>query len=281
MRDSMVLYRSFIDSILKLETQFNAETALKLFKAVAKYGLDGVVDDDMDPLIDLLFTNIKPQIDANTKRFVNGKKGGRPKKTKGNADTEPKVIDNKTIGYESKNHRLLDDKTIGYENENLRLSDKKPNDNVNDNVNVNENLNNNENIKEKKSLSFAFEKIKNPHLLTLEQYEKEAANIVLKYYQNLGFKYEDFMIVMPKEVIMLARIENGRFEKSFKTLQKEFFTYIYKKNITNIQSLQIHIKEIQRVKHLKTTPDIPDKITEAVRLATQKNYTKIYLDNIK
>ena len=78
-RDSMVFYRSFMDSILKLELQFDADTAMQLFKAIAHYGIDGV-QCDMIPIVDLMFTTIKPQIDANTKRFIDGKKGGRPKK---------------------------------------------------------------------------------------------------------------------------------------------------------------------------------------------------------
>ena len=183
------------------------------------------------------------------------------------------------LNFDEPNHPI----TIKQPSSNHPITIKQPSDNHQ--VTTNKNNKNIKNVRNKESkkgnISFVFEKIKNSHLLTLEQYEKEAASIVKNYYQNLGFTYEDFMIVMPKEIIMLARTEHGRFEKSFYTLQKAFFTYIYKKNITNIQSLQIHLKEIQRVKHLKTTPDIPDKITEAVRLATQKNYTKIYLDNIK
>ena len=66
----------------------------------------------------MLYTLIKPQLEANTKRYEDGKKGGRPKK--------------ETTG-------LNREKTTGFEN-------KKPNKNVNENVNVNDNENVNNNI---------------------------------------------------------------------------------------------------------------------------------------
>jgi hypothetical protein len=71
MRDSMVIYRCFFDSIEKLESQYGPETALKLLKAIVNYGIDKQIDEDMDPLIDLIFTNIKPliqDIDKQNKR---------------------------------------------------------------------------------------------------------------------------------------------------------------------------------------------------------------------
>lgn len=130
-RDSMVMYRSFVDAVLKLEKEFDAKTAMELFKAITKYGLDGKIPDDLSALMDIILTPIIPQIDANTKRFENGKKGGRPKKEKTKTDEKtekPMVLDEKTTGYESKNHRL---------------SSEKPNVNVNGNVNGNENENEN------------------------------------------------------------------------------------------------------------------------------------------
>ena len=131
-RDSMVMYRSFVDAVLKLEKQFDAKTAMELFKAITKYGLDGKVPDETSAIIDIILTPIIPQIDANTKRFENGKKGGRPKKEKVETDEKtekPMVSEEKTSGLESKNHRL---------------SSEKPN--VNDNVNVNGNENDNVNV---------------------------------------------------------------------------------------------------------------------------------------
>lgn len=55
------------------------ESALKVYKAVIDYGLDGVEPTD-GGIVKAMFELVKPQIDANNKRYENGKKGGRPKK---------------------------------------------------------------------------------------------------------------------------------------------------------------------------------------------------------
>ena len=118
MRDSFVFYRSFKKAIQKIKRK---EDKLALYEAITDYALDGTEpDEDASELITVLMETIKPQVDANNKRFENGNKGGRPPKDK---SKKPVVSDLKTIGYESENHRF---------------SDSKPNVNVNDNVNVNE-----------------------------------------------------------------------------------------------------------------------------------------------
>lgn len=149
-RESMVFYRSFLDCIVKLEEQFDSETAMHLLKTIACYALDGELKE-LPPIIDLMFTSIKPQIDANTKRFVDGKKGGRPKKTTGSKGTKPLVIDKKTTGYETTKPLVIDDK-------NHWLKNQKPNVNVN----VNDNDNKNVNIKKDKNI-FSFENLTDKH----------------------------------------------------------------------------------------------------------------------
>jgi hypothetical protein len=162
-RDSMVFYRSFIECIVKLEEQFDSETAMQLVKTIAYYALDGELKE-LPPIIDLMFTSIKPQIDANTKRFIDGKKGGRPKKTTGYKDSKPLVTDEITTGYETTKPLVTDKITTGYESENHRLLNSKPNVNVNVNDNVNENVNKNVNknvLKEKNN--FSIENLTNKH----------------------------------------------------------------------------------------------------------------------
>ena len=124
MQDSFVFYRSFYESI----KGFDAETKLSFYDAVMEYSLNGE-EIEMTQIAKAIFIAIKPQIDANAKRRIDGSLGGRPKKTE---------------GLEEKNHRFSEEKTIGFENE-------KPNVNVN--VNVNENANVNVNAKEKKMFS--------------------------------------------------------------------------------------------------------------------------------
>lgn len=110
-RDSFIIYRSFCDAI----TDLPPEDGMKLFKAVCAYALDWV-ELELDGVVSTLFKLIKPQLDANRKRYINGCAGWRPPKT---WDNSQKPNDNQT--------------------------ESKPEGNVNDNHNVNENVNENEN----------------------------------------------------------------------------------------------------------------------------------------
>ena len=128
MRDSMVFYKSFADAIMNLDD----ETRLESYDAVMEYAFTGEVPDGLSGVALAVFTLIKPQIDANNKRYEDGckgaehgSKGGRPKK-------------NPTGVSENKNSKTP-----------KGLSPKTPNENENVNVNVNENVNENEKKKGK------------------------------------------------------------------------------------------------------------------------------------
>lgn len=87
-RNSFCFYRSFYDAIKSLPKKYQAQA----LDAVLAYGLDGVEPTEADGVIQAIFALIRPQIDANNKRYTNGKKGaehgkkgGRPKQ-----EQEPK-----------------------------------------------------------------------------------------------------------------------------------------------------------------------------------------------
>ena len=91
MRDSMVFYKSFLASIRLLPKKYQ----LQFYNALFDYGFDGVVPENLPGGAAALFNALKPQIDANNRKFENGKKGGRPK---GNQkETKPKPNDNQSI----------------------------------------------------------------------------------------------------------------------------------------------------------------------------------------
>jgi len=119
MRDSMVFYRSFYEAIKELPLDVQA----KVYSAIFEYSLN-FNEVVLEGLPKTIFTLIKPQLDANNKRFENGKKGGRKKvdnnqtETKTETKTEPKQNQTET-------------KTEPNNNVNV-------NDNVNDNVNERE-----------------------------------------------------------------------------------------------------------------------------------------------
>ena len=125
-RDSFIFYRSFYEAVKVLSKEDKAD----LFEAIAIYALDQK-NFVLNPLPKAMFKLIKPQLDANYKRYSvgikngqkgakYGKKGGRPKRILNNPQITPNI------------------------------TPKKPsNDNENNNDNVNNNLNDNEREKKK------------------------------------------------------------------------------------------------------------------------------------
>ena len=106
MKDSFIFYRSFFEAISALCD----EDKLSMFNAICNLALNQE-ETELKPLPNAMFKLIKPQIDANNRRFNNGKKGGRPKQKQ--TENKPKP--------------------------NQKESKSKPNDNVNDNANDNVN----------------------------------------------------------------------------------------------------------------------------------------------
>lgn len=121
-RDSFIFYRSFIEAINMMPPKEYKEA----MQAIAAYALDDVEPTNLGRYAQMAFALIKPQLDANTKRFENGCKGGRPK-----TKTEPKENQNETKTEPN-----------GTEAE--------PNYNVNYNYNHNPNLNDNLNNRARK-----------------------------------------------------------------------------------------------------------------------------------
>lgn len=139
-RESFIFYRSFYEAM----SDINDKDKLKLYNAICKYALYGE-ETELTGISNTLFKLIKPQLEANNKRFEDGKKGGRPK--------------NITTGYEDKiTTGYKKEKTTGFEKvETTGYENKKPNVNVNDNDDVNENDNVNDNMQKKadKKIHFA------------------------------------------------------------------------------------------------------------------------------
>lgn len=110
-KESFIFYRSFYEAIKDLD----CDTKVEIYDAICEYSLNQK-ETEIEGMGKAILTLIKPQIDANLKRYKNGCFGGRPKtKTKPN------------------------------ENQKETKTEPNDNDNVNDNVNVNV-LNNNTNV---------------------------------------------------------------------------------------------------------------------------------------
>lgn len=123
MRDSFVFYRSFFDACGKLSDS----DRLAVYDAICSYALDGLMPEDSG-IVSAMMMLICPQIDANNKRYENGKKGGRPEKE----ETKPKPKNNQA-------------ETKQKPKRNQTITKPEPNVNVNVDVDVNANENANEN----------------------------------------------------------------------------------------------------------------------------------------
>lgn len=88
MRDGFVFYRSFREAMRELPE----EERLKCYEVILDYALDEVVPNEVG-ISSAIFKLIKPQIDANNKRYENGKKGGRGNRT----ETKPKPNTNQDV----------------------------------------------------------------------------------------------------------------------------------------------------------------------------------------
>lgn len=93
MRKGFVFYESFYDAISDLGLQQQA----KIYNAICRYALFDELPE-LSGALSTVFKLIKPQIDANNKKYENGKKGGRPAKStvSGVEKTEVKPNDNQT-----------------------------------------------------------------------------------------------------------------------------------------------------------------------------------------
>jgi len=134
----MIIYRSFYDAIKELEPLHQAQ----IWEAVFEYGLNQK-EIELKGLPSTIFTLIKPQLDANIRKYENGSKGGRPKKQK---ETKEKPKNN------------------------LKETETK--------ANVNDNVNNNDNDNVKRFIKPTLEQIKKeyPNLDALRFYNYYESN---------------------------------------------------------------------------------------------------------
>lgn len=108
-RDSFIFYKSFYDSIKELDPV----DQVKIYNAIFNYEFEGK-EEKLTGVAKSIFTLIIPQLEANNQRYINGCRGGRPKKT----ETKPK--------------------------NNQKITKVKANENVNENDNENVNVNDND-----------------------------------------------------------------------------------------------------------------------------------------
>ena len=158
MRDSVVFYRSFYDAIKNIPEA----DQLKVYTAIMEYAMNDV-QPEIDGIALAIFLLVKPQIDANNKRYENGKK---PKLKQAVSKSEASCKQNTSKSE------------------------------ANVNVNVNENEKENVNVKEKdKTYSCAFEELWKAYP---RKKEKSAAYKAYKATLNKGFSEDELMTAVKR-----------------------------------------------------------------------------------
>lgn len=145
-RESFIFYKSFYDSIKELAPKEQAQ----IYNAIFEYQFENKIID-LKGVCKSIFTLILPQLEANNKRYENGKRGGRPRQNQNETETKPKNNQNETK--------------------------MKPNEN--DNVNVNENDNGND----------IYTYLENNFARTLSPIEIDKINQWLSLYEENIIKY--------------------------------------------------------------------------------------------
>ena len=79
-RSSFVFYKTWWEAIKNLPRDVQGD----VLTAIVEYGLNGETTEQLKPITKALLELVKPQIDANNQRFINGSKGGRKTKWKPN-----------------------------------------------------------------------------------------------------------------------------------------------------------------------------------------------------
>ena len=101
-RDSVVIYRNFYEGLKGVSER----SYKRIMNAVLSYALDGI-EPKLSGLEYAVFSQAKTQIDANNRKFENGKQGGRPRnqseENENQTETTEEPNHNQTITKEKPN----------------------------------------------------------------------------------------------------------------------------------------------------------------------------------
>ena len=139
-RDSFVVYRSFVESIKKFHQLgvLTSDNVASLFYAMGSLALDGE-EAELAPIEDAVFTQLRPQIEANREKAAKARQGGRPEAQVSIEELNAKYAelgnwDAVASFYGLSRQSVYNIRARGVK-QNVNV--KKPNDNENGNVNEN------------------------------------------------------------------------------------------------------------------------------------------------
>lgn len=209
--ESIIVYRSFVDAIRRLPP----DQQLAMWDIIIDYGFTLQTPESLDNMQSIIFTLIKPQIDANFEKRTAAKRGGAPKGNKNAQKTAPSCgnpVDNLEVSFKNS---VID----GCLKNNHRLNEKQLNANANANANVNVNANavsfkNNENNSNEQTAVFLKENINN-------ELEKAGIKLSKSYFIKLISIMEQDSLDVQFIAFCLQQLEEREFSgKKWKELSK-------------------------------------------------------------
>lgn len=168
MRDSFIFYRSFQKAI----DSCSQDDQLLIYKAIANYALDRV-EPDLSGVAQVCWVLIKPQLDANWKRYDNGCKGGEFGKKGGAPKGNKNANKGKTTPKQPQENPTAVEITT-------------PNNNVNNNLNNNDNSNDNV-LKKRETKRFSKPTIEEIETYISENSYSISAKTFYDYYEANGW----------------------------------------------------------------------------------------------
>ena len=198
-RDSFIFYRSFYESIEELPE----ENQLKVYKAISNYALNQE-EIKLDKISKAIFSLIKPQLDANYQRYLNGKQ----KKSKieaNNKQTISKMLTNVNV------------------NENVNVNKK---ENIKEKLTASEDKSSSASVKANKHKYGKYKHVllKDEELQSLkEDYQNwnELIEYLDEYIEMKGYKAKSHYLCIKKWVVDAVN-RNGRPKKESNFEQRNY-----------------------------------------------------------
>jgi hypothetical protein len=103
-RDTFIIYRSFYEAMKPFDDSVKA----KLFDAMCEFSLNGE-DVELEGVAASLFMLMRPNLEANNKRYLNGSKA-KPKQTRSKTEAKPKQKASKAEANKDKDKDKDEDK---------------------------------------------------------------------------------------------------------------------------------------------------------------------------
>ena len=140
--ESFVIYRSFVESIRKFHQLgvLTSDNVASLFYAMGSLALDGE-ETELSPIEDAVFTQLRPQIEANREKAAKARQSGRPEVQVSIEELNGKYAElgnwDAVASFYGLSRQSVYNIRVRGVKQNVNV--KKPNDNDNENVNENEN----------------------------------------------------------------------------------------------------------------------------------------------